>query len=94
MPSCPTITRDPLDKIKITVDFGTWLPSGVTIQSASWVVPTGVTESSSSNSSTEAINYFTFAREDEFEIACTITTDESPNRQKTQRFILNIENPC
>ena len=94
--TCPVIQRDPLDKVKITADYSDWLPSGAAISSAAWVVPTGVTASGQSESSPDAINHFESdsGEEREVEIACTITTDETPTRKKTQRFILNFEKDC
>ncbi len=93
--SCPVIERDVLDKVKIVVDFATWFgSSGAAISAAAWVVPTNVTESDDGNTTTTAFNYLEFSAAGEYEIACTITTNESPTRKKTQRFQISVQDSC
>ena len=93
--SCIIFTIDPLDKRKVTVDFTTWLGSS-TIASVAWVVPSGITQSNASNTQTAATNYFepVVATEKEYEIAVTATTADAVPRNKTQRFLLRVEQDC
>ena len=89
----PSKTQDPLDLRKLTVDFSLWL-AGSTISSAAWVMPTGLTQSDASETSTAAINYFAATgvqNNKEYEVAVTITTADTIARKKTQRFVLVIE---
>ena len=76
---CPVFDMDPLDKRIINIDFGTWLGASPTILSAAWVVPAGLTAADQSETSTVATNYFTSTNgdQDEYEVACTITTNEA-----------------
>lgn len=95
MPDCPPFTQDPLDKRIITVNFATWLGSGPLIASVAWAVPAGIAEADKSNTPTTATNHFSGGDDgDEFEIACTITTDEAVPRDKTQRFQIGVQTGC
>ena len=89
-----TRKQDPLDKRKFTIDFATWL-GGSTIDSAAWVVPTGLTAASESVTSTTAINYLSATNQaldnKEYAVAVTITTNDAVPRKKTQRFIVGVE---
>ena len=94
--SCPLFKQDVLDKRPKTIDFGSkWLASGAQISTVAWTVPAGITQSDSSNDGTTATNYFSGGTKDEeYEIACKITTDETPAQEKTQRFRILIESGC
>ena len=92
--SCLTLEKDPLDRRQISIDFSEWLGSS-TINAVSWVVPTGITEQSSSFSTTIATNYLSGGVDgQEYEVACSITTADAVPRIKTQRFKLQVENNC
>jgi hypothetical protein len=84
--------QDPLDKRIVTLDFGGWLAETAQIASVAWVVATGITASSESNTVTTATNYFEGGTLDQdYEVSCTITTDEVVVRKKTQRFFIRIK---
>jgi hypothetical protein len=86
-----TFEQDPLDKRMIVVDYSGWL-GAATIASAAWVVPTELTASDDSFTTTTVTNYFAGGTLDtEYEVAVTITTGETVTRDKTQRFIIKIE---
>lgn len=94
--SCEILPMDPADKKIVTVDYSKWLGTA-TLASAIWLVPTGLTASNDSTTSTTAVNYFDSDdnnREDEYEVAVIATTAETPPRDKTQRFILQVEKRC
>lgn len=91
--SCPQLSSDPLDVRKVTVDFGTWLGTSEVL-SAAWAAPAAVTISDKSVTTTEAIGYLTATVEGEYEVACTITTNDGIARKKTQRFIYVVETGC
>lgn len=91
---CHTFQKDPLDKRKMSIDFEDWL-GGAGIAAASWTVPSGITEASSSFTTSVAVNYFSGGTEGQsYEIACTITTDDPVPRLKTQRFVVEVEKDC
>ncbi len=95
MASCPRFTQDPLDKRIITVDFAAWLGAGPQIASVAWDVPSGINQSGSSNTSTTATNHFDGGSDgDEYDIGCTITTNEGVARDKTQRFFIDVVSGC
>ena len=84
------LEQDPLDKRKRTMDFSDYLGLS-TIASAAWVVPSALTESDASVTTTSAINYIEGGSDgEEHEIAVTITTNDAVARKKTQRFVLRI----
>ena len=90
--SCHEFVKDPLDKRIINIRFATWLGATPTILGVAWVVPAGLTESDDSFTDTVATNYFSGGSlDEEYEVACTITTNESPARDKTQRFAMRVE---
>lgn len=93
--SCVSIQKDPLDKTQLPIDYADWLGSTSTIAAATWVVPTGLTASGESFSTTVATNYFEGGTVDqEYEVSCTITTSDSPTRKKTQRVLIQVVNNC
>lgn len=94
--SCDVITMDPRDKRRVTVDFTDWLGTSI-IASVNWVVPTGVTASDASNTTTAATNYFEAVSdtiENEYEIVCEAVTADSVPREKNKRFTLRVEKDC
>ncbi len=91
---CYTFIKDPLDKRKMTIDYSDWL-DGAEIASTAWLVPTGIVEASDSFTASVAINYFSGGTlANEYEVACTITTDDAVPRLKTQRFMIAVEECC
>lgn len=92
--SCISFSKDPLDTRQLSIDYSDWLGSS-TINAVSWVVPTGITESSSSFSTTIATNYLSGGTDgQEYEVACTITTADAVPRLKTQRVLVQVANNC
>ena len=84
--------QDLLDKRVVTVDFSSWL-GGSSIVSVAWVVASELTASDEDFTVNSATNYFensTGLEDGEYEVACTITTDEAVPRKKTQRFIIKL----
>jgi len=51
--SVSTFTKDPDAKLDYQVNWATWL-AGDTISISSWVVPTGITQTTTSNTTTTA----------------------------------------
>lgn len=93
--SCARFKKDPNDKRIINIDFSDFMGSGVSIASVVWTIPTGLTESNSSETATVATNYLsggTLHRE--YQCKCTITTDDSPTRIKSQSFLVEIAGDC
>lgn len=89
--TCPVFEQDPLDTRIVGLNFGTWLGADAEISAVSWVVPSGLTESDSFFTATVATNYFSGGTDgEEYEVSCTITTDETIPREKTQRIIIRI----
>lgn len=87
-----TFKQDPLDKRVVIIDFTGWLAGQGNVASAAWVVPAGITASDDITTASAAINYFEGGTNNTtYEVACTITTDETVARKKTQRFQLIIE---
>jgi len=92
---CDRFSKDAADRRIITGDFSDWLGEDANINSVAWDVPTGITESNSSNQAKTATNYFSGGTDEtEYTIKCTITTDESVARIKSHSFILSIEGNC
>lgn len=52
--SIPTRDKDPSAVLDYVFDFSPWLPSGDTISTATWTVPSGITKLSESNTTTTA----------------------------------------
>lgn len=48
-------TKDPAGIIDYTVRWTSWLPSGDTISSSTWIVPAGIVKVSEANNTTDAI---------------------------------------
>lgn len=91
---CYVFSKDPLDKRKMTINFEDWLGAAA-IAAASWIVPSGITASSESFTTTAAVNYFEGGTDGaEYEVACTITTDDPVPRKLTQRFRIEVEDDC
>jgi hypothetical protein len=96
MPDCPVKRKDTLDKRLISIDYATWLAaSAANIATVAWAVPSGITAADEAKTSSLASNYFSGGTDGkDYEIACTITTDEAVPRLKTQRFLLRVLNGC
>ena len=90
--SCPILVQDPLDTRIVQIDFSDWLGTGVSILSASWTIDSDLTEAGSSETSTVCTNYISGG--EDYECACSITTDEAVARVKTQRFIIRVLKGC
>lgn len=52
MASIATFDKDSAASLNYTIDWSAWLPSGEAVTSADWDVPSGLTEVSSSTTST------------------------------------------
>ncbi len=93
--SCEIFEKDVLDTRIVTLNFSSWLGSGVEISSVSWTVPSDLTAANESNTTTTASNYFSGGTDlDEYLIKCSITTNEAVPRTKTVQFTLRIRSDC
>ena len=93
---CKVFEMDPRDKRLVTVDFSQWLGTS-TINTAVWVVPSGLTNSDEGTTTTTAYTYFESVNdqaENEYEVICEITTNDAVSREKNQRFLLRVEKNC
>lgn len=91
-----TLQMDPKDKRQVNIDFTLWLGTS-NISSVAWDVPAGLTTSDTGNTTKIATNYFSSTDdtvENEYEVACEITTSDTVAREKTQRFLLLVEKNC
>jgi hypothetical protein len=89
--SFPEIKHDPNAVLDYTIDWSDWLPSGDTILSSSWSVPAGLTEDSSSNTSTTATVWISGGTAGtNYRITNHITTTEGRQDDRTiPLFVLN-----
>ena len=93
--SCEEFTKDPLDKRRLNIDFATWLGTTSEISAVAWTVPSGLTEASSSFSTTVATNYLSGGTDgQDYEVICVITTNDSVPREKTQRVLVQVIDNC
>jgi hypothetical protein len=82
--------KDPEAKINYTVDWEPWLPTGATIASVVWTVPSGITEEASSETTTTAtIQLSGGTAGAAYNIECKITTSTGEIDERT--FQIQVE---
>jgi len=70
-----TFIKDPLATLDYTVDWSAWLATGDTLASVVWTVPTGLTKTTSSNTTTAATIWLSGGNVTvTYNVTCDITT--------------------
>lgn len=88
--SLGTITKRSADILFYTFDFSEWLASGDSVASATWTVPAGVTQVTSSTTSTTALVKISGGTVGtNYTITCSMVTTVS-TETKTETFVLRI----
>jgi hypothetical protein len=83
MATIPVLTKDPNDIVNYTINWATWLGSD-TISTSAWTVPSGITESSSTSTSTTAIIKLSGGTAGEiYTLTNRITTSASETKDQT-----------
>lgn len=86
----PRYTKDPDAVLDYQVDWSSWLESGETISTSTWVVPTGITEDSSSNTSTDATIWLSGGTvEETYTVTNRVTT--SLGRTDDRSFVISVQ---
>jgi hypothetical protein len=83
----PSKTKDPDATLDYPIDWSKWLDTTDTIQSVTWVVPTGITQTAQSNTNTAAVIWLaggTVGRK--YRITCRITTSAG----RTEDFSFDV----
>lgn len=76
--------KDPDAKLDYTIDWSSWLTDSETISSVVWTVGTGITEESTSNTTTTATIWLSGGTAGErYAAACRITTSDSRIDERT-----------
>ena len=94
--TCDKWFQDTTEKLLYEVDFSDFLGSAA-IASATWVVPSELTESDSGTDGNIVFNYIensTGVIGNEIEVNVTITTDETVARKKTKSFKIELKGDC
>ncbi len=92
--ACTVFQKDPDGKRRVIVDYSDWLGASQ-IASVAWTVPTGITASGDTNSTTTATNYFSGGTDgQEYTIKCCATTNDSPTRIKCCTFAIQVQAGC
>lgn len=82
-----TWTKDPDATLSYTVDWSDWLVGGDTISSVAWDVPTGITEDSTSETTTTAtITLSGGSANADYDVGCKITTAAGLIDERTIHF--------
>lgn len=76
MPDSPNyFIKDPDSTLDYTVDWTQWMSSGDTIASVTWTVPSGITQVTSTNTSTKAIVWLSGGTVGQsYQVRCRIVT--------------------
>lgn len=83
-------TKDPAGIIDYTVRWSSWLPSGDTISSSTWIVPAGITKVSEANTTTDAVIFLASGTVGQiYEVTNRIAT--GGGRQNDQTISILIE---
>lgn len=86
-----TFRKDPHAVLDYGFDWSTWLASGETLSSATWTVPTGITEDSTQLGSDSAKIWLSGGTAGEsYTIACKVVT--SASRTDERSFVVQVEN--
>lgn len=88
--SVGSITKRSADSLNYTFDFSQWLASGDSVASATWTVPSGLTQVSSSTTSTTAVVKISGGTVGtSYTITCAMTTTVS-TETKTETFTIRV----
>jgi len=83
-------TKDPAGIIDYTIRWSSWLPSGDTVLSSTWTVPTGLVKISEANTITDAIIFLASGTLGQiYEVTNRIVT--AGGRQNDQTISILIE---
>lgn len=83
-------TKDPNETLDFTFDWSSWLPSGDTISTSVFTVDAGITNASSSNTTTTAIIFLSGGTAGtRYKVANRITTAGGRIAERT--IIINVE---
>jgi hypothetical protein len=75
MGATSSFTKDPDATLDYGVDWGAWLPTGDTISSVAWDVPSGLTQAGQSATSSVATVWLSGGTVDlEYSVRCRVTT--------------------
>ncbi len=86
-----TEVKDPADTADYTVNWALWLATAETISSVAWTVPTGITNSATTNTTTTATIRLTGGTADtEYTIACKVTTSAGQIAERS--FTVRVAN--
>lgn len=70
--------KDPNANLPYSVDWSGWLPSGETVDSVTWTVPSGITQVSASHTTTAAtVRLSGGTAGTSYQLACRVTTTPS-----------------
>lgn len=85
-----TFTKDPNATLDYAVDWSNWLQSGETISSVAWTVPTGLTKTTESSTTTAAVVWVSGGGAGmNYIVACKITT--SAGRIDERSILIKVE---
>ena len=83
-------TKDPNETLDFTFDWSSWLPSGDTISTSVFTVDAGITNASSSNTTTTATIFLSGGTAGtRYKVANRITTGGGRTAERT--IIINVE---
>lgn len=83
------VEKSPDSSLSYTIDWTAWLPTGDTIDTVVWTVPTGLTKASEANTSYKASIKLTGGTAGStYDVKCVITTVGVLTEARTLRFMV------
>lgn len=80
----PKFNKDPNAVLDYGFDWSSWLQTGETISSATWTVPTGITKTSQTESTTETIVWLSGGTAGtSYDVSCRIVTSQGRTDDRT-----------
>ncbi len=84
-----TFVKDPDAVLDFGFDWSSWLATGETISAATWTVPTGLTKTSQSATSTVATAWISGGTAGtSYELACKVLTSAGRTDERTMKIIV------
>jgi len=90
-----TYTKDPDSTLNYSIDWSSWLDSGETIDSSTWIVPAGLTEGSGAYASTSGSASTTIWLSGgtsgvDYRVTNRITTDATPPKIDDRTILIKV----
>lgn len=86
-----TFSKDPNSVLDYTLDWSDWLGVGESIAAVQWIVPTGLTLVTATNTSSQATAFLSGGSDGTpYNVVCRITTDSAPARVDDRTIILEV----